>query len=375
MTNEISDVVSNFPSNFKEMNSLGWEIYKKALDNAYDHIVITDPDGVIIFANKGVTRTTGYETSEVIGKTPRLWGGLMPKEFYDEFWRIVKIEKKPFHGEITNQKKNKEKYIAEISVTSILNENQEVQFLIGIERDITRIKQIDQAKSDFISLSSHELRAPLSTINWYLENMLSVDHSNMTEEQIDCINTINEASKEMTDLVNRLLDLSRIETSKFQMSPTYFNLTEKIEEIIENFKVKFKDKNITVKKNFDLDENVFLDKRLIIVAVQNVISNAYKYVNDNGQIDIKLFKHGNDLVISVKDNGIGIPDDQQNKIFERFFRAQNALLSKSSGTGLGLYLSKSIIEAHKGTIKFHSQEGIGTEFIIQIPIQVVFTAK
>lgn len=117
------------------------ETYKTAVDRAFNHIVITDTDGDIVYANDSVTRITGYSRQEIIGQNPRLWGGQMPKEFYKEMWHQIKVLHEPFHGEVTNKRKNGETYYALVNISPLFDDNHELMGFIGTEEDITPLKE------------------------------------------------------------------------------------------------------------------------------------------------------------------------------------------------------------------------------------------
>src|SRR3989344_5533840 len=160
------------------------EKFKQAVDGASDHIIITDPEGTILYGNKAVENITGYTPEEAVGKKAgQIWGGRMSKEFYEKLWRTIKTEKKSFIGEVVNTRKNGEIYTAELRIAPILAKNGEVQFFVGIERDITKMKEVEQMKSDFVSFTSHQLRTPLTVIKWNSEMLKSVDNGKLTREQ------------------------------------------------------------------------------------------------------------------------------------------------------------------------------------------------
>ncbi len=139
--------------------------FKLAVDNASDDILITDSRGVILYANSAIQKTNGYSLKEIIGKTPAIWGRQMPPEFYENFWKTIFLDKQSFVGEMVNKRKNGALYNAEVKVSPILNNKNEVEFFVGIQRDITRLKEIDRAKSEFVSVASHQLKTPLSGIS------------------------------------------------------------------------------------------------------------------------------------------------------------------------------------------------------------------
>ncbi|MDR3549092.1 MAG: PAS domain S-box protein, partial [Candidatus Pacebacteria bacterium] len=137
------------------------EKFKLALDNIADNVIITDPEGIVVYANKAVETVTGYRPEEAVGKkSGALWKAPMPAEYYRHMWDVIKNQKKVFVGEIRNRRKNGMIYTAAISISPVLDKNGDIEFFVSVERDVTKEKEIDRAKSEFMSLASHQLRTP-----------------------------------------------------------------------------------------------------------------------------------------------------------------------------------------------------------------------
>lgn len=339
-----------------------------ALDNASDHVIITDTDGVILYVNKAAEKLTGYTQAEMIGNRPSVWGKQMPKEFYEKMWKTIKVDKKSFEAQITNKRKNGEEYEADITISPILGEQNRLLFFVGIERDITQEKAVDRAKTEFVSLASHQLRTPLSTINWYLEMLLSDDKAKLTSDQKEYAKEAAEASKRMVALVNALLNVSRIEMGTFVVTPESVDIAGIIKVCVKEFEHKIIEKKLKIKEEYDSAiPKVMIDPKLLDIICQNLLENAVNYTNDGGKIKVSLARKESDILISVTDSGIGIPKSQQVQIFTKLFRADNAREKETNGTGLGLYMSKAIIEQSGGKIWFES-EGEGTTFYVTIPL-------
>ena len=224
-------------------------------------------------------------------------------------------------------------------------------------------------KLDFISLTAHQLKRPLSSIKLSLEMLYKGNFGRISKEQKDVIEKILQRSKGLIYLVNDLLDMAKIEERGLVNNLIQVDIVELIEFILEfemneitNKKIKFK-----FEKTYN-SIKVKIDKEKISMAIRNVIDNAVKYTPTRGKITISLDKNGENLEIKIQDSGIGIPDNQKEKIFGKFFRADNAIEMESSGSGLGLFIARHIIESHKGKIWFESKEGIGTTFFIHLPI-------
>lgn len=341
--------------------------FKLAVDNASDHIMITDENGVIIYANKAATEITGYSLKEIIGSKPSIWGGQMPAEFYLNMWKVIKEEKKVFIGEVFNRRKNGAQYVVELRISPVLDSKGKVNFFVGIERDITKEKEVDRAKTEFVSLASHQLRTPLSIINWYVSELLGGDEA-LSPRVREYADEIRRGNSRMIDLVNSLLDVSRIDTGTFLVSPEPTMPCKLIEDVAADFKKQSEDKSVSISLDCGKDVPIInLDVRLMRMILQNLISNAVKYTQRGDLIVVSAKIDGDYLLIAVKDTGIGIPADEKSGVFNKFFRAGNAKKIDPDGNGLGLYLVKSILNETGGEIWFESVEGVETTFFIRIP--------
>ncbi len=343
--------------------------FREAVSNASDHIVISDVEGKIIYANKGAEQMTGYSKEEMIGKTPAIWGGQMPKKFYEELWHQIKELKQPFAGEITNKRKNGLLYESEVSITPIINIEGNIEYFVGVERDITKAKQIDRSKSEFVSVASHQLRTPLTAINWYSEMLLSGDAGKLNKKQNLYVSEVNASSMRMSELVTALLDVSRIELGTFSSSPKELDIIQVADSVIKEIQVNIKARNQKVIKEYGAKKIIeIMDQTLVRMIIQNLMTNSTKYTKEGGQINLSINKNEKEIEIKVKDNGYGIPLNQQDKVYNKFFRGENITQYAPDGTGLGLYITKQMVEKVGGNISFISEEGKGTEFTVKLPV-------
>jgi PAS domain S-box-containing protein len=344
--------------------------FKQAVEGVSDMVVITNEDGVITYANKAAEKITGYRRETMLGKKTSLWGNQMSEEFYRSFWRTIKIDKAPFWGEITNKRKNGELYEAEIHVSPILDGNNNLMFFVGIERDVSKIKAVEQIKSEFISLASHQLRTPLSAVKWFAKMLLSEDSGKLNHIQRDFAQKINESNEREIKLVNSLLNVSRIESGKIMVEPKMTDYIKLVESVKNDFREELEKsgKRMTVIVDNKIPE-ILIDEDLIRHVYSNLISNAIRYTKKKGRIVLKVFRSKKMVMTEIKDNGIGIPKREQLRIFEKFFRASNALKMETDGNGLGLFLSKTIVESSGGRMGFRSREGKGSTFWFSLPLK------
>lgn len=185
--------------------------------------------------------------------------------------------------------------------------------------------------------------------------ILAGDAGKITDKQEVYMKEIAKSSRRMTDLVNALLNVSRIELGTLAIAPEPTQITEVMDDVLDEMKLSAKKKRIKITKQYDSQIPIInLDKKVIRVALQNLISNSIKYTSDGGKIDIIIKNQDDDVVVSVADNGLGIPKESQKQIFGKLYRADNVKITDTKGTGLGLYITKSIIEQSGGKIWFKS---------------------
>jgi len=251
---------------------------------------------------------------------------------------------------------------------------------IVMVRDVTEDKLVDRAKTEFVSLASHQLRTPITSISWYTEMLLGKKIGPLNDKQLDYLQEIEKGSARMVTLVNALLNVSRLELGTFVVEPKEVNLVTELRDVVQEMTPLIQTKGITVTENFtEASIKTMADTRLLNILFQNLVSNAVKYTQHGGKVvlgmerlplrakvDERMFAKGGTLVF-VSDNGFGIPQDAQGQIFTKLFRADNARESDTDGTGLGLYLTKSIVDSIGGELWFRSKEGQGTTFYLVLP--------
>jgi PAS domain S-box-containing protein len=265
-------------------------------------------------------------------------------------------------------KKGTIKWVSLSVFTTKNAENSKKRTGIATLFDITEQKQLDQAKTEFVSLASHQLRSPSVTIKWGTTMLLSGDIGELTPKQNDYVHRIHTANEDMIDLVDTLLNVSRIEIGSLAIDRKPTNARELSEGIINELMPQIIQKNIRIDAQYNnYLENINSDPKLLRIIIQNLVSNAVKYTPDGGTVTITFSESERDKHVTVTDTGYGIPKEQQDKIFTKLFRADNVRkLTNSQGTGLGLYLTKSIAESLGGGISFISEENHGTSFTLTL---------
>ncbi len=254
--------------------------------------------------------------------------------------------------------------------------NQDTGAKMLVRRDLEliraneRLHEVDELKSNFISVVAHQLRTPLSGIKWTINMILNGEMGELNTEQKSFLMKSYESNDRMITLVNDMLGADRIESDKlrYQFIPT------KISDLLDNLLYEMlpmaNKKNLHIEfSNRDIDlPKVYVDSEKMRAALQNLLENAIRYTPNGGKIDISFQVISGFLEISIKDTGIGIPKDQAKNIFNRFFRAQNAIKMETDGSGLGLFITKAIVEKHGGRIWFESDLDKGSNFHFTIPI-------
>jgi len=278
--------------------------------------------------------------------------------------------------EYTFLTKDGHEFPAELSASIIRDSAGKPAFFMAITKDISERKKVDQAKTEFVSLASHQLRTPLSIINWYTEMLLADSGRKFNQDQKQYLNEIYHANQQMIGLINTLLNVSRIELGTFTIKPKPTNLAKVVDSLLSEFSPKIKNKKLRVVKKCDKRlPSINIDPELIRAVFQNLLSNAIQYTPPKGKMGINIKKRKADILITVADTGYGIPKHQQRDIFTRMFRADNIIKKEPDGTGLGLYLAKHMVEQSGGKIWFKSEENKGTTFYVTIPLKSIKKRK
>lgn len=238
-----------------------------------------------------------------------------------------------------------------------------------IVQSFERLAEISRMKSEFVSVVSHQLRSPLSNLRWAIEFLMSGRADAITEKQLEYFKILMENSDRMRELVADLLNVSRLEQGIMPFKKEEVSLAEIVGQVVKEADIFAKASNVVI--DFE-DENslprISTDPVQLKLAVSNLLDNAIRYTKREGRVKINLAEKGKILFCEVSDSGVGIPKDDQKYIFQKFFRSSNILKQQTEGSGLGLYIAKSIIEKLGGKINFKSQEGVGSTFWLTLPI-------
>ena len=278
-------------------------------------------------------------------------------------------------------------YIAGAELARVKRETQEAAHML-LRRDLEltaaneKLERLNSAKADFMAMAAHQLRTPLTSVRWNVEILQSVQHDKTAVQEKLLVDNVNQAAQQMAELIDTLLYVSRLELGTNVTHNTLFDLDEFIPSLTDRFLKQAQEGGLDITIEAQVGE-VFADRSLFDVVIQNLVSNAIKYTPSGGKITINaqiISPHEEfgfrtymqrQLALLVRDTGYGIPEGEREKIFSRLFRAANVQDKGISGTGLGLYLVKLIVNQLGGEVWFVSREGEGTTFFVTIPYALV----
>jgi len=284
---------------------------------------------------------------------------------------IVALVGKEIKGVFRKEVQTRENLVLEVSTIPMMRKEEKLGTLI-ILHDITRERMIERMKTEFVSISAHQLRTPLSAVKWTLKMILEGDLGKISKEQRTFLEKTYLSNERMINLINDLLNISRIEEGRFLYKIQKYDIVKLLERTIASLK------EVALRKKLDFkffkpekripDAEVDIEK--ISLVFQNMIENAIHYTSPGGKVyvNIEYSPAEKKILFFVKDSGIGISKNQRARVFSKFFRGSNAIKLETEGTGLGLFIAKNIIEAHGGKIWFKSQENKGTTFYFSLPI-------
>lgn len=253
------------------------------------------------------------------------------------FYKKIKVKSKDEIGQLAS------------ALNDLLN-----RLRTNVAIDVSKDTELARAKTDFVTIASHQLRTPLSIIKWYVDFLITGEAGAVNKEQKKYLKEVYLSNERLIELVNALLDVSRIDVGTFSIDPEPDDIVKRAERALKKYLPEIKKKDISLEKIYDEIPEMNLDKRLITIVYDIIISNAVKYTPKGGKIKIVIKNTENNILTKISDSGCGIPREQQPKIFSKLFRADNVRRIESVGTGLGLYIAKAVIEKSGGKIWFES---------------------
>ncbi len=337
-------------------------------------VIAMDEYGKIMKVNEVALELLGYDENELIDRsfmnTVQMYdirGGLMDP--LDRPVMRALMEGKPVTDNVLCARKDGSRTPVAATASPIMIGNRPTGVIV-VFRDITREQQIDRAKTEFVSLASHQLRTPLTATRWYVDLLLKGTMGPLTKFQESSLQEVLSSNLRMIELVDSLLSVARIEIGTLAFAPEPSNIKELARDVVVELKPQIVEKKLQFSESYDASiPPIPLDPRLTRIIFQNLLTNAVKYTPNGGKIYLKVERDRRYIHIQVKDTGYGIPKNQHKQLFTKLFRADNVRQQDTTGTGLGLYIVQSIVKGSKGKIWFESEENKGTTFHVCLPLR------
>lgn len=330
-----------------------------------DGVMVVNKTGELVLFNPASLKY--FDLNEIIIGENIL--GILPKEISDLINKILtaeKYENKSYSTQI-ELKPNRELCV-EITCSPVPHPDGSLAGVVTIINNITELKKVEYVKNQFISMVAHELKAPMAAVMGFMNLILDDSMGIKPEKQKEYISRSSKRLQGLIEMVNDLLDISRMEIKKKEREILELNVSEILKSNIDFLELELKKKGITVTTNIEPDlPSIKADNNEINRLYTNILSNALKYNKDNGKIDISIYKSGTYIVTKIADTGIGMKPEEKEKLFQEFFRVKNDQTRNIPGTGLGLSIVKRIVESYSGKIEVESEYGAGTTFIIKFP--------
>ena len=337
-------------------------------------VVVVNQEGIITLFNKMAEKLLNIGAKNAIGNNYKLIFRVRSSNGEEiinnhPIETVLSAGRPVFSADFRVVKEGGEDFAAFMSVSKVVLDGKIVG-AVNVFRDISKEKEVDKMKTEFISLASHQLRTPLSATKWFLEIMLTDEIDGLNKKQIESLRSIDESNERMIDLVNSLLNVSRIEAGRVKIQPVPCDYRALVNEIVVGVKRQIEEKNQTLSIDISDDlHDVMIDGKLISQVFLNLLTNSSKYSPEGASITITARKEGSMILTKVSDNGYGIPAEEQERVFGKFFRGGNIVKMDTEGNGLGLYLAKMVVDQFGGKIWFESAgENKGTSFWFSLPI-------
>ena len=358
--------------------------FYEVLEQAPVSVVITDAQGVIQYVNKQLSSSTGYTSDEVVGKTPRIFkSGQTPDDTYRNLWTALRSGRQ-WRCEMLNRRKNGELFWEHQAISPLRDNRGRITQYLAVKEDITDQKEMqrilvqamenarraNQAKSDFLAGMSHELRTPLNAVIGYSELSLLQPWGPLGDPRYrEYLQAVNDSGRHLLQLINDLLDLSKVEADKFDLSEEKTNFSELLDQVILLVRERADKRGVLIRRALsDPSPCVLVDPLRLKQVLVNLLSNAIKFSDQRDVVTISLeVEPCEDLRIIVADEGCGIRESDLSRVMEPFGQADDPMVRQEVGTGLGLPLSRKLVELHGGTLDLSSVYGEGTTVVVTLP--------
>lgn len=339
------------------------------LDSAGEGIVFTDVNGTIEYVNPAMEHLTGYSSAEALGQNPSLWrSGRTPVAVYEQMWQTI-MRGEVWRGEMINRHKDGTLYDTAMIVAPLVNSAQQRLGFVGLQRDITRQKELERLKDQFVANVSHELRTPLANVKLYL----GLVDKGRVEKRDQYLQTLQREAIRLENLIENLLSISRLDMNQLPIQLVPLNVNELVAQLVLDRTTLITERGLRLNSLPDPDLPLAVsDASLLGQMISNLLTNAMHYTPPGGEIQLSTALHQRRdrswVTVSVSDTGPGIAAKDMPHLFERFFRGEAGRTSGTPGTGLGLAICLEIARNIGGDITVDSQPGQGAEFTVWLPI-------
>ena len=369
---------------------------RELLEAAPDAIIQVDERGHIILLNRVTEQMFGYSREELLGKPVEL---LIPEDLRarhtthrEAYERHPTTRAMGIGMTLEGQRKNGSTFPVEISlspssseegfrVTAIIRDTTErklteermrtvqEEYMRELELRNREIERANRLKSEFLASMSHELRTPLHTIIGFSELLGEQLQGPLNDKQLRFIHHIHRDSLHLLELINDILDLSKIESGRLELRPEVFVFGDVVKDSLNSVRTQANTKSIKLESSVSVPEAVEADRLRVKQILVNLLSNAVKFTPDGGRVRVQAASDSDFVTVSVADTGVGIPKEEQQAVFDKFHQVGNTTKGVREGTGLGLAITKNLVESHGGTIELESEPGRGTRFTFTLPLR------
>lgn len=367
------------------------ERYKVLVESVRDYaIFFMDPTGTILTWNKGAELAKGYKPKEIIGKNFSVFYSRHDKETHKPERELVLARQ---HGRVEDEdwriRKDGSKFWANVVITALYNDDHELVGFAKVTRDLTDrkqqedalrnanillkqqqtdLKKLNTSKDEFISLASHQLRTPATAVKQLLGMLIEGFYGDIPKELLTVIAKAYESNERQINIVNNLLKVAQLDAGKVTLNREQVKLDKLLANIVEEQRDIFQKRQQTIELKLPPEVHpTLLDPVNLRMALSNLVDNASKYSENGDVVTLELTQRGTESTVCIRDHGVGISLEDQDKLFTKFTRIQNERSATAGGSGLGLYWSKKIIELHGGQITVDSAPAKGSTFKVCLP--------
>jgi len=345
------------------------------LEGVADGVMVTDADGRVVLFNAAAERILDLPREHATGRTTREMLGLYGSQAQDWMETVAEWMEQPeayAADDYLAAQVDIEDRIVSVHLAPVLMRARgslpEFLGTVSVFRDVTAEVEADRAKTEFVSMVSHELRTPMTSIKGYADLLLMGSVGTLTDGQEKFLSIVRSNVDRLTTLVDDLLDISRIESGRLELTPEPTDLYDTVADVVTSMEARAEENSIRLRSQLPPDLPVVrADPDRLAQILTNLVGNACQYTPRGGEVVVSAQAAGEELCVSVRDTGIGISTEDQEKIFERFFRADSPQVQNTSGTGLGLSIVRSLVELHGGEIWVESEPGEGSTFSFTVP--------